>query len=359
MSVPAGVDLYEAVFRSKITKSTTALTSGEVSALRSAVSAAQSASATELKNALDAVAALTTASTVSELAAGIARIKAEYNKIAGPADELTAAVRAALVELSKVVPSSSSYYRGEGDPDLGYIKVKVPPGTYDLLLIGGYELALLAAGFEPFVEIKSGQANAVSVTLSALPPQWDGTAGTSTFSTGDFYFSGGGNIGGGVSGADRLISITPVPDETAVLSVAFNAGKYTGTLIAANNTAGKLTVQKPVVQLLPSKALEFPFNTVNFVPAAALTDLDTTVANSTFTAAAGALPRVDIEGVLVFELTYTAFGDTTGATISPDALTPWVIRNGINRKADDGKAILGGGFAVKIGTGFPNSSSDE
>jgi hypothetical protein len=212
------------------------------------------------------------------------------------------------------------------------------------------------------VNIESGKANVVAITVQSIPPVWDGTLVISSGNS-DFAFSVGNGLSTITAGApDRFITLgsdTVLPVTGSTFSVAFNLLKLQPLIDAEHS---KLTLQGYNVRLLPRNAA-YSFSTVNLtLPTASW--LDTSVPGLyTITVGNGGgtetetlsftnvtptqeLPQKNVDGLLDFELTYRAFGSGESA-----GTTAWIIRNGLNRTEDGGAGTLGGRFVVKIGTG--------
>jgi hypothetical protein len=284
--------------------------------------------------------------------------------IEGAIDSEIAAVITALdaLETSKGT-SSGYYYRGTGTATQGYVNVSVPVGTgYKVLLLAGRNHTLLAAGYESSVEIKPNIANIVTINVKTLPLQWNTTA-TGIGTLNDFTFAvnlADNSISPKSAIEDRYIAIAPnevgqIAPATDTFTVTFNTAKFTDTLIEAEG-GSTLTIQDYKVNLHPRYPGSFDrvsLNPAGKTPGNGPYPLDITNPISfTNVPSTGKLPKVDVDGLVQFELQYYAFGtkDSTGS--------PWVIRNGLQRSADDTAGTPTGSgngsyFVVRFGEGSP------
>ncbi|MDR3130136.1 MAG: hypothetical protein LBU18_01170 [Treponema sp.] len=304
---------------------------------------------------------------------------------------------------------AQTYYRGSGSSGKGFVTVPVYPGhSYDVLLIGGKDKVLLAAGYTAGVSITAGVANTVTITVYILSPQWINPAADDTdtnkiiYPTGesltpdnlianlnDFQFTVTGLASGysdtslvEVNRGGRFIHIAPkakeadslpaVSSETTTFQVDFNIAKFVPLIYAEK---GYITLQSYYARLepLPGQASTEAgfFKPVNLIAVNGTTSpqlghtsgkfklIDSGYAgkstgyisfiNTLTDTASGRFTAKNVEGILRFELYYKAFGGP--ATVS-DNWTQWTIRNGLSSAPDDGEGA-GGDFSVLIGTGLP------
>jgi hypothetical protein len=322
---------------------------------------------------------------------------------------------------------AGTYYRGEGTADQGYVNVPVPIGEkYEVLLLAGYNRTLLAAGWlgvtdavpgvsavpaevgegtdddpefpaipeipaipevDKRVDIKSGQANVVSIPVTKFPLQWDhgdldpvtnGTQNNIIADTNDFAFSLNSSTYTGatkVQVKDRYIILAPEEDSSIpsygpseiadadTFTVTFNIAKLAPLInadIATTNTTSvrKLTIADYNVQLW-ARYVNDEFPSVVLKSGTTPNVVYEADAPVSFTNTPGThkLPKRNVDGVLQFELTYYAFGTDQSKG------TAWIIRNGLNRTKDDTTADKANGnttgtgpgsyFVVKIGSGTP------
>jgi hypothetical protein len=231
-----------------------------------------------------------------------------------------------------------------------------------VLLLGGKNTTLLAAGYITGQDILADTANVVTITLKTLPLQWDTTAGNvfapssppdPTATTNDFRFEYPSGTPATINAEKRRIEI-PHGTPGSIFTLKLNTSKF-DPLITANTAGGKLTVASYRANLWPRFE-----DGAHFGPVLLTTgDLNLPPDAAVFgTASNGTIPALDIDAVLEFELTYHAYG-------TPDSHgTAWIIRNGLVRKVD-GPAQIDGGvptgkgvddgsyFVVKIGAGTP------
>jgi hypothetical protein len=247
-------------------------------------------------------------------------------------------------------PGPDDYFTGTAVAGKEYLSVEVEPGEeYDVLLLAGREAnrVLLATGF-----VNSVDGNGTTIYDSSgqgVPITADGANVISfTIYKANIMVGTGEDLdvtAGGTyerdSSTDNIATIEVGKNPSDDLEIEFNGSIKLADLVKAAKpgipafAANTLTL-KPLYPKYPLAVIEVPGNAS-----------DATGVKFTYEIASTNLPQNDdIDGMLVWELAYYAFGDEDSKS------SRWNIRNGIDYEID--KEDSGGSIRLRIGEGSKN-----